>query len=82
MADADPLPCPWCKETPAVGPDDWRAEGGAWGSVTCENPECLVQPSLKNWADVEASGEGGSLEQQRIAVGLWNEPLSAPGSSA
>lgn len=81
MADADPLPCPWCQEVPIVEPIDWRAEGDAWGGVTCENDDCLVQPSLKNYANIKAGQASGSLQQQRIAVRLWNAPLRALGKT-
>lgn len=76
MTQTTPLPCPWCKEVPTVEPIDWAAEGDAWGAVSCENDDCLVKPSLKNWANIRAHGASGSRQQQRIAVRLWNKPLS------
>lgn len=70
-----PLPCPFCGETPVIGPIDHRAEGDAWAEVACENADCEVQPEFKNWENIAASGAKGSKEQKRIAVSKWNKML-------
>lgn len=72
---AKPLPCPWCKEVPTVEPIDWRAEGDAWAAVTCENDDCPVKPSLRNYANVAGSGGKSSQRQKVAAVKKWNKPL-------
>lgn len=72
---ADPRDCPFCGEAPTVEPIDWRAEGDAWAAVTCENDDCPVKPSLRNYENVSTSGAKSHKEQKRAAVAMWNEAL-------
>jgi hypothetical protein len=34
------LPCPFCGSVP---------RGVRWGKVKCEDPRCLVRPSIRSW---------------------------------
>lgn len=67
--------CPFCGEPPVVEPIDWRAEGDAWAAVTCVNDDCLVKPSLRNWANLASSGAKSHEGQKRAAVKKWNDSL-------
>jgi hypothetical protein len=70
-----PRPCPFCGEEPYVGPVDWRAEGDAWASVDCENDDCPVKPSLRNYANLSTSGAKSHEGQKRHAIAKWNAAL-------
>lgn len=67
-----PLPCPWCGEDPHVDPTNWRGEGDAWAGVSCDNDDCPVKPSFRNWANVAGSGAKASERQKHAAVTIWN----------
>ncbi len=74
-AQKQPRSCPFCGEEPVVEPIDWKAEGDAWAAVTCENDDCPVKPSLRNFGNVASSGARAHAAQKRLAVGKWNMSL-------
>lgn len=75
----DPRNCPFCGEPPIIEPIDWRAEGDAWGAVTCENDECPVKPSLRNWLNTSQSGAKSHHLQKIAAIRAWNKALEDHG---
>lgn len=74
--------CPFCGETPRIDPVDWKAEGDGWAAVSCDNDDCPVKPSLRNWANPASSGAKAHEIQIQAATRKWNEALKKHGHSA
>jgi hypothetical protein len=64
------LPCR-CGAMPTINPKDPEIEGGAWGEVRCENPECPARPRILDGEDT--ADDRGSDEYKRIAIIRWNK---------
>jgi hypothetical protein len=66
-----PVPCPWCKHPPHVGPDDPATEGSCVGRVECLNFDCPVKPFVRD--DILVNDDRGSDAYKARAVERWNE---------
>lgn len=70
----EPLPCPWCGAIPTVGPPDESTAGDCFGYVTCENPECSVNPESEDRREV--NGNEGREHYRQMAVANWNRRMN------
>jgi hypothetical protein len=71
--------CPFCGYIPRLDPVDWKTEGDAWAAVSCDNDDCPVKPSLRNWANTALSGLKSHDAQVKAAIRKWNAALKANG---
>ena len=66
-----PLPCPFCGESPDIGPENPEIEDSACGYVQCLNPECPAQPRVEDGET--SSDDRGSQAYIEAAIRRWNE---------
>lgn len=64
------LPCPFCGETPHVGPEHPEIRGNAWGFVECQNDACPAQPRVQDGEDI--ADDRGSDAYKQCAIKRWN----------
>lgn len=64
----EPLPCPFCGDTPRVGPLDPRTGGDGWGWVKCVNTKCFSKPLVENYSEARGSVHG----VKAVAIYKWN----------
>ena len=63
---SEPEPCPWCDKVPA----SWRPATEQY-MLACRNPDCPVQPSLKQAPALMVKGQYGYPSPEE-AVKAWN----------